>query len=104
MEHIDCSACLKETEARPPNLAFMALIAAFWTASLLIGFGAAQGPGWVLILGSTWVVLAASVVLFARRATSWTCADCGSAVPPPLGALAKPLRGGLGSREQLRHA
>lgn len=92
MEHIDCSACCKKTPARPPNRTFWALIAAFWVSSLALGFGAAQGHGWGFVLVSAWAALATSVVLLARRTTSWTCADCGSAVTPPI-TTAAPLTG-----------
>jgi len=93
MEHTDCDSCCAETEARPPNKAFWGLIAAFWLASLGLGFGAMQGPGWDVVLLSSWVAFAASVVLFARRATTWTCADCGSTVTPPARVTAPPLTG-----------
>lgn len=84
MEHrCECSACNALTEARPPNKAFWSLIVAFWAASLLLGFGASRA-GWSFVLVATWAALASSVVLLARRATSWTCAACGSAITPPI--------------------
>jgi hypothetical protein len=93
MEHIDCGACCAKTAARPPNKAFWGLIAAFWVSSLALGFGAAQGRGWDVVLIASWVALATSVVLLARRATTWTCAECGSTVMPPAEAHAPPLTG-----------
>lgn len=103
MEHIECTACCTKTEARPPNRSFIALIAAFWVASFALGFGGAQGHGWTLVLGATWIALATSVFLLARRATSWTCADCGSAVAPPISAMAPPLTGAFRA-SHMRHA
>ena len=103
MEHIDCSACCKKTPARPPNKGFLGLIVAFWVGSVFLGFGAAQGNGWSFVLGSAWFALATSVVLLARRATSWTCADCGSAVMPPLVPTSAPPTAGIGGAH-LRHA
>jgi hypothetical protein len=81
--HCECGACRARTEAKPPNKAFWGLIVAFWLASLVLGFGASR-EGWSFVLVASWVALASSVVLLARRATSWTCAECGSAVAPPL--------------------
>lgn len=86
METIECSACCAKTNARPPNRAFWGLIAAFWVASLAVGFGAAQGQGYGIVLVATWAAMATSVVLLARRVTTWTCAECGSTVTPPVQA------------------
>jgi hypothetical protein len=93
MEHIDCGACCAKTAARPPNKAFWGLIAAFWAASVLLGFGAMQGRGWDVVLLFSWAALASAVFLFARRATTWTCALCGSTVTPPAAITAPPLTG-----------
>jgi hypothetical protein len=93
MEHIDCGACCTKTVARPPNKAFWGLIAAFWVASVALGFGAAQGHGWDVVLIAAWAAFATSVVLFARRATTWTCEECGSTVPPPVDEPVAPLTG-----------
>ena len=98
----ECGACDATTEARPPNRAFWLLIAAFWAASVALGFGTTR-DGWSFVLLSSWVALATSVVLLARRATSWTCKICGSSVPPPLSAAPAPRSPAL-SRERLRHA
>lgn len=81
--YCECGACGATTEARPPNRAFWGLIGAFWLASLALGFGATQ-TGWSFVLVASWLALASSVVLLARRATSWTCVECGSVVRPPL--------------------
>lgn len=91
-ETADCGACCAKTPVRPPNKAFWALIAAFWVASLALGFAGAQGAGWAIVLVASWAALATSVVLLARRATTWTCADCGSTVAPPVTA-AQPMTG-----------
>jgi hypothetical protein len=91
MEHIDCSACNAKTAARPPNPMFGWLIAGFWAASLVLGFFAAKSQGWSIVNFSAWVALATSVVLLARRTTSWTCVECGSSVPPPVAATPAPL-------------
>jgi hypothetical protein len=93
MKHIDCDACCAKTAARPPNKSFWGLIAAFWVASLALGIGATQGVGWDIVLVASWAALATSVVLLARRATTWTCAECGSTVMPPAEAHAAPLAG-----------
>ena len=90
MEHSDCGACCRETESRPPNRAFLALIVAFWLASVALGFLSAAA-GWGLVLAASWAALATSVVLFARRATSGTCVECGSMVTPPVPAPAQPM-------------
>jgi hypothetical protein len=103
MEHIDCGACCTKTAARPPNKAFWGLIAAFWAASIVLGFAAAKGHGWDIVLVSSWAALATSVVLLARRATTWTCAECGSTVTPPAGHTAPPLAGSF-RRMHARHA
>jgi hypothetical protein len=95
MEHAetaDCGACCATTASRPPNKAFWGLIAAFWVASLGLGFAGAQGPGWAIVLAASWLSLATSVVLLARRATTWTCAECGSTVAPPV-SVPHPLTG-----------
>ena len=92
-EHADCGACCAKTESRPPNRSFWGLIAAFWVASLGLGFAASQVQGWGFVLFFAWAAMATSVVLLARRATSWTCADCGSAVAPPAHLAAPPLTG-----------
>jgi hypothetical protein len=84
MEHMNCTACCRETPARPPKSAFLALVAAFWGASVFLGFGAAQWDGWGLLAAALWITFAVSVVNAVRRATSWTCAECGSAVVPPV--------------------
>jgi len=102
MEHIDCGACCAKTAARPPNRAFWGLIVGFWMSSVVLGFGAAQGRGWDVVLLASWAALATSVVLFARRATTWTCAECGSTVTPPAGATS-PLLGSLRAMHA-RHA
>lgn len=81
----ECSACNSFTDARRPNRAFYGLIVAFWAASLLLGFGASRA-GWSFVLVAAWAALASSVVLLARRATSWTCAECGSTLAPPVNA------------------
>ena len=93
MEHIDCDACCAKTPARPPNKAFWGLIVAFWAASAALGFGAMQGRGWDVVLLASWAALATTVWLFARRASTWTCAECGSTVPPPATLTAPPLTG-----------
>lgn len=95
MEHADCGACRASTAARPPNKAFVGLIAAFWAASLALGVVGARGPDWAVIVVASWAALAASVVLLARRATTWTCAECGSTVSPPVTAAPQPLAGAL---------
>jgi hypothetical protein len=95
----DCSACCQPTEARAPNKAFLALIAAFWVASLALGFVAAQGHGWDLVVLFSWAAVASSVVFMARRATTWTCVVCGSSVSPPNGAALASTRS-----VQVRHA
>ncbi|CAN5898617.1 hypothetical protein BH11MYX4_BH11MYX4_69530 [soil metagenome] len=103
MDHsCECSACNATTEARPPNRAFWALIAGFWLTSVALGFGAVRN-GWSFVLFSSWVALATSVVLLARRATSWTCAACGSSVPPPVRAAVEPITGAL-REARPRHA
>jgi len=88
MDHESCDACGAKTSVRPPNGLYLALIISFWLLSLALGFATAT-PDWGFTAALSWGVLAISVVLFARRATSWTCADCGSAVPPP--ARARPM-------------
>jgi len=93
MDHIACGACCEKTPARPPNKAFWGLIAAFWAASLGLGFAASQLEEWAFGLFLVWTVLATSVAALARGATSWTCAECGSTVVPPLGAAGQPLVG-----------
>jgi hypothetical protein len=103
MEHqCECSACNARTEAKPPNKAFWALIVVFWFASLALGFGAARA-GWSFVLIASWSALACAVVLLARRATSWTCAECGSAIAPPLTAHAQPAKGSYQAMHR-RHA
>lgn len=102
MEHAECGACCTETASRPPNKAFMGLIVAFWVASLALGFVAAAN-GWGLVSVSAWAALATSVVLFARRATSWTCSECGSAVLPPARLHVMPKAGAFRAMHA-RHA
>jgi len=99
MNYCDCDACAERTLARRPNKGFWALIVAFWAASFALGFGAVQS-GWTFVLVATWAALATSVVVLARRATSWTCSACGSSVAPPTSALAPPL---TGSFRRLQH-
>lgn len=84
-----CGACQAKTEGRPPNRAFWAFIVAFWAASVSLGFGASR-TGWSFVLVSLWAAIACSVFLFARRASSWTCVECGSVVEPPLRLSAQP--------------
>ncbi|GAC1551076.1 MAG: hypothetical protein NVS3B10_13810 [Polyangiales bacterium] len=103
MEQIDCGACCAKTPARPPNKAFWGWIAAFWMASVIFGFFAAKGDGWDVVLLASWAALATSVVLFARRATTWTCAECGSTVVPPAAVTAPPLTGSFRATHA-RHA
>lgn len=91
-EHTACGACCTKTASRPPNKAFWGLIAAFWVASLVLGFGSGAA-GWGIVTVAAWAALATSVVLLARRATSWTCAECGSAVSPPVSRLVMPKAG-----------
>ncbi len=90
--HCDCDACNARTVARSPTKAFWMLIVAFWVASFATGFFSARAD-WTLVLFATWAAVGASVVLFARRATTWTCAECGSSVSPPAAGLAPPLTG-----------
>jgi hypothetical protein len=92
-EYSDCGACRATTPARAPNRAFWGLIAAFWVASVAVGFGAVQGQGWGIVLVASWAALATSVVLLARRATTWTCEECGSSVAPPASVTTPPLTG-----------
>lgn len=96
IETTDCGSCCAITHARPPNRAFWALIIAFWMASVSLGFAGAQGPGWAIVVGASWVALATSVALFARRAATWTCVECGSTVVPPRNA-SRPITGSLGA-------
>ena len=84
-QHCECGACNARTLARPPNKAFWWLIVAFWLVSLALGFGALR-TGWSVVLIASWAAIASAVVLLARRATSWTCSECGSVVVPPFGA------------------
>jgi hypothetical protein len=104
MEHhrCECGACQATTEGRPPNKAFWAFIVAFWVASVVLGFGASR-TGWSFVLVSSWASLACSVILFARRASSWTCVECGSVVAPPLRVPAPPLNATFRAMPQ-RHA
>lgn len=104
MEHTECGACCTKTafRPRPPNKAFVALIVAFWGASLALGF-ASGAQGWGLVTVASWAALATSVVLFARRATSWTCAECGSAVLPPASPVVTPKAGAFRAMHA-RHA
>jgi hypothetical protein len=100
--HRECAACNATTEAKPPNKAFWGLIVAFWFASLALGVGASRN-GWSFVLVASWAALASSVVLLARRATSWTCAECGSSVVPPVTASSQPQKGSFRGMPR-RHA
>jgi|GEM_PF-5591219 len=84
-ETVDCEACATTTSMRPPNKSFIGMIVAFWVSSAVLGFATAV-HGWGVLAALSWAFFASAVVLFARRATSWTCAECGSAVAPPVHA------------------
>jgi hypothetical protein len=103
VETADCDACLKKTPSRPPNKAFWGAIVAFWVASIALGFGTASPYGWGLVAALAWSSLAVSVFLFARRAATWTCSECGSTVAPPVYARHLPKAGAYRAA-QPRHA
>lgn len=88
MEHVHCSTCGEDIEARPPRRAFWGLIVSFWAFSLLFGIGAAIS-GWSVVLLLAWVVMASTVGLVTQRVTSWSCPECGSPVPPPAHAVTR---------------
>jgi hypothetical protein len=103
MEHANCDACLARTPARAPASSFLALIGSFWILSLALGFATTAAGSWGFLAGLSWALLATSVVLLARRATTWTCAECGSSVAPPVTARTLPKAGAYRAM-QPRHA
>lgn len=89
MDQVTCHACEKDVVPDAPNPTFWAMISAFWVASVFVGLTVAIDPSYGLALMSGWAVLAATVGIFARNATSWTCPECDSTVMPPADAAAR---------------
>ncbi|HVJ93182.1 MAG TPA: hypothetical protein VM580_25450 [Labilithrix sp.] len=87
MSYSECRACNKLVSAARPEGRSWSLIVSFWVFSLFFALGAVIGPRWGVHLVIAWVLLAIATGFAWQRATSWTCADCGSTVdePPPLG-------------------
>lgn len=79
-----CSLCRNDLDPDPPNAAYWVVAGMFWLVSILFGIGATLSTGWEFLLFVTWALFAASAGVLVRRATSWSCNDCGAALPPPL--------------------
>ena len=86
MTRVECSACNKDVEPKPPKPGYWVLIVTFWVFSLLFGIGATFGSGWGFMLLVAWLLLATVTGVFVQRATSWTCSECTATVPPPPGS------------------
>lgn len=83
MHSVSCSACRCEGPPNPPNCGYWALVVSFWIFSLLFGIGAALGADWGLLLLVAWLLLATTMGVLVRRATVWTCSECGATVTGP---------------------
>lgn len=79
-----CSMCQHDVEVEPPNDRCWALIGSFWAVSLLFGIAAATSAGWTFLILVMWVLLASAAGLIAQHAMSWSCAECGTILPPPV--------------------
>lgn len=80
-----CFACGRDDVVpSPPGHSHWVLVVTFWVLSLLFGIGAAAGTGWGFFLVLAWFLLAIATSVLVHHATSWTCSECGSALPDPI--------------------